>query len=99
MWKHRVLYIAIEYGIFIMAFCYILYSKSLDKYYIGHTEMSVADRIAKHLTNHDGFTGKAKDWLEVWSREFPVKLEAYAMERKIKGWKSRKAIEQLIQNA
>jgi putative endonuclease len=42
-------------------FIYILYSKSLDKYYIGSTE-DVLKRLKKHLENHKGFTSKAKDW-------------------------------------
>lgn len=41
---------------------YILYSASLNKFYIGFTESSVEERLRKHLSNHSGFTGKAKDW-------------------------------------
>ena len=68
----------------------------MDKYYIGHTEMSVEERLKKHLTDHDGFTSKAKDWQIAWSEEFSEKSEAYALERKMKGWKSKKAIDRLI---
>ena len=80
-----------------MPFCYILYSKARDKFYIGHTEHTVSERLAKHLSNHDGFTAKAKDWQIAWAMEFEEKVDAHAMERKIKAWKSRKAIENLIQ--
>jgi putative endonuclease len=79
-----------------MAYTYILYSQSLDKYYIGHTEMTVEQRLSKHLTEHSGFTAKAKDWQIVWTAIFHQKSDAYAMERKIKNWKSRKLIEKLI---
>ncbi len=83
-----------------MPWTYILHSKSLDKFYIGSTdESSVEDRLKKHLTNHDGFTSKAKDWEIVFSKQFPTKSEAYAFERKIKGWKSKAAIQKLIQGA
>ncbi|WP_228376810.1 GIY-YIG nuclease family protein [Chryseobacterium formosense] len=44
-----------------MCYCYILYSKSLDKYYIGHSCEDLQERLRKHLSNHTGFTDKAKD--------------------------------------
>ena len=34
---------------------YILYSKLLDKYYVGSTT-NVMERLKKHLNNHKGFT-------------------------------------------
>jgi len=79
-----------------MAHTYVLYSASLNKYYIGCTETTVGERLEKHLRNHKGFTGTAKDWQVVWSQSFETKTEAYAMERKIKAWKSTKAIVRLI---
>ena len=82
-----------------MAYTYILFSASLDRFYIGHTETSPEIRLQKHLSNHSGFTAKAKDWILVWSKSFDSKSEAFAFERKIKQWKSRKAIENLIRNA
>ena len=82
-----------------MPLTYILYSAILDKYYIGHTTMTVEERLTKHLSDHDGYTSKAKDWAIVFTREFPDKKEAGAFERKIKGWKSRKMIENLIAKA
>lgn len=82
-----------------MACTYILYSPTLDRYYIGHTDSSVEERLQKHLSNHDGFTSKAKDWQIVFSKEFEDKSAAFAFERKIKNWKSRAAIEKLISGA
>lgn len=82
-----------------MAHTYILYSPSLDKYYIGHTQDDLEQRIRRHLSNHDGFTAKAKDWQLVFQLTFNSKAEAHDMERKIKKWKSRKAIEKLISAA
>ncbi len=79
-----------------MAFTYILYSAELDRYYIGHTDQTLEQRILKHLTNHVGFTSRTKDWNLVFQREFESKQEAYAYERQIKKWKSRRAIEKLI---
>ena len=74
---------------------YILYSKSLDRYYIGHCQ-NLQERLDRHLTNHKGFTAKAKDWIVVYTEDFDQKTEAYARERQVKGWKSRQAIEELI---
>jgi putative endonuclease len=81
-----------------MACLYILYSPSLDKYYVGHTTLLPEERLRKHLSNHDGFTAKAKDWIIVHTETFPSKALAYARERQIKGWKSKTKIRQLIRS-
>ncbi|MGE8553535.1 MAG: GIY-YIG nuclease family protein [Chryseobacterium jejuense] len=44
-----------------ICYCYILYSESLEKYYIGHSCDDLQERLRKHLSNHKGFTSKAKD--------------------------------------
>ena len=75
---------------------YILYSGRLDRYYIGHTEDLLEQRLRRHLSGHDGFTGKSKDWIVVYTENYPSKEEAYARERKVKTWKSRGKIEKLI---
>ena len=59
---------------------YILYSKSLDKYYIGHTN-DLEGRHRRHLSDHKGFTGRAVDWEIVYKEEYPTKEGAYARER------------------
>ncbi len=49
-----------------MHYCYILYSKSLDRYYIGSTSQTPEERLQKHVANHSGFTGKgikSKIWV------------------------------------
>ena len=51
-------------------YCYILYSTLLDKYYVGFTGDDLSVRIKKHLSNHSGFTSKAKDWTLVYKEEF-----------------------------
>ncbi|MCU0441960.1 MAG: GIY-YIG nuclease family protein [Bacteroidia bacterium] len=35
-----------------MSICYILYSPSLDRYYIGASQESIADRLAKHNSHY-----------------------------------------------
>ena len=75
---------------------YILYSASLDKYYLGHTSDTLEERLRRHLSNHKGFTSKAKDWLVVYKEEFADKSQAYRRELEVKSWKSKKRIAELI---
>jgi len=82
-----------------MAFVYILFSTSLDKYYIGCTSSSLEERLRRHLSDHHGFTAKAKDWRIVYSEHFPDKALALKREKEIKSWKSKGIIEKLIQEA
>lgn len=79
-----------------MSFFYILYSNLLDQYYIGHTSESLEERLRKHLSNHSGFTGKAKDWIIIYFEEFETKSLAYRRELEVKKWKSRIRVEKLI---
>ena len=79
-----------------MAYTYVIYSAILDRYYVGHTQDSIEERLRKHISNHDGYTSKAKDWELVFSKAFDSKKEAHAFERQIKRWKSRKAVEELV---
>ncbi|HYD92031.1 MAG TPA: GIY-YIG nuclease family protein [Flavobacterium sp.] len=46
---------------------YILFSKSKDKYYVGHTGESLNERLRKHNSDHKGFTGQTTDWVIVHS--------------------------------
>ncbi len=56
-----------------MCFCYILYSKSFNKYYIGATCENLEERLRKHNSNHSGFTGKTCDWVIVYAETFENK--------------------------
>ena len=79
-----------------MAYVYILYFKSRDKFYIGHISATLEDRLCKHLQKHKGFTATAHDWKVVYTEKFSNKSEAYAREREIKSWKSKRKIRVLI---
>lgn len=81
-----------------MYLCYILYSQSLNRYYIGSCAAPLEERLRRHLSSHKGFTGKAKDWEVVYTESFGLKEEAQRREREIKGKKSKKYIEWLIEN-
>ena len=75
---------------------YILYSASLDNYYIGFTGDDITTRLLKHLSDHKGYTGKAKDWMLVHTEKFVTKQEAMKREKQLKGWKNKNRIMQLI---
>jgi putative endonuclease len=72
-----------------MYYTYILYSASLNKYYIGFTSDVLDSRIQKHNSNHKGFTGGKGDWKIVYSEKYSTEIEARRRERQIKKWKSR----------
>ena len=78
-----------------MYYLYILFSDSKNAYSVGDTS-DIEERLKKHYTNHKGFTGKAGDWIVVYSESFTTKQLTFAREREIKAWKSRKRIEKLI---
>jgi putative endonuclease len=78
------------------AYFYVLFSSSADRFYLGHTTEALDERIRKHNSNHDGFTGKFSDWVLKHSEEFETKSLAYRRDVEVKKWKSRTRIERLI---
>jgi putative endonuclease len=78
-----------------MATVYILFSKQLDRYYIGHTTEPLEERLRKHLSNHTHWTSRAKDWTIVHREVLLDKSTAYKRELQVKGWKNRTRIEAL----
>ncbi len=79
-----------------MFYVYILYSKAIDAYYIGSTSMLIEERLRRHLSSHNGFTGRAKDWEVVYFQSYENKKDAILREQEIKKWKSRVKIIELI---
>ena len=81
----------------VLHFVYILYSRKLDKYYIGRTS-----DLAKRLKFHNNpiesrkFTTKGIPWEIVFSCECIDVEEASRLERTLKKLKSRRFIEKLI---
>jgi putative endonuclease len=78
-----------------MHFVYILYSESLDQFYIGQSA-EPETRLIKHLARHKGFTGKAKDWVICYKESYNSKKEAVIREKQLKSWKSKARITELI---
>ncbi|HEX3019558.1 MAG TPA: GIY-YIG nuclease family protein, partial [Chitinispirillaceae bacterium] len=66
-------------------------------YYTGHTD-DILLRITQHKTGHyEGYTKNRRPVELVYKKEFSTRDDAFAAERKIKGW-SRKKKEALICN-
>ena len=76
-------------------YVYILYSVTVDKFYIGYTS-NLEERIIRHNQKSKGFTGKLKDWELKYHEVFSNKHEAMIREKQIKNWKSRIKILELI---
>ncbi len=82
------------------AACYVLFSKTLNKFYIGATNDSVEKRREKHNAHSYGkqhYTAAANDWevfLALEANDYP---HAIRMERKIKSMKSKTFIRNLKQ--
>jgi putative endonuclease len=78
---------------------YILFSKSLGKFYIGACQDSLGERIRKH-NNHDygmhRFTAAANDWELFLKIDVNNYTHAVRLERKIKSMKSSIFIRNLI---
>ena len=64
-------------------YVYILYSKSLEKYYTGQTN-NLKDRLHRHNSGWQKHTKKGKPWKLVWSRSCKNREEAVKLESKIK---------------
>ena len=54
---------------------YIIYSALKDRYYIGHTGEELTERLRKHNSNHNGFTGHIGDWAIVYSEDYDSKSD------------------------
>jgi putative endonuclease len=75
-----------------MYYCYLLYSESLDRYYIGSTILPPEDRLENHLFEYYGktkFTAKVKDWELFYFIECETKEQAIKIEKHLKRMKSK----------
>jgi putative endonuclease len=81
--------------LFSMYHTYIIYSKTLDKFYIGSCE-NLEKRLNDHNTGRSTFTKTGKPWILIWTKAFSSRSEAQTEEYRIKAKKSRKYIEYLI---
>ncbi|TAL77335.1 MAG: GIY-YIG nuclease family protein [Bacteroidetes bacterium] len=78
-------------------FCYILYSKSINRYYVGYTS-DIEERLKLHNSGHFGgksYAYKASDWIIFLLISCETIKQAVFVESRIKRMKSRKYIENL----
>ncbi len=77
--------------------CYVLYSPSIDQYYVGITTESVESRLHKHNESYYGktFTSKVNDWAVYLEIPCQCKQQMLRIEKHIKRMKSRIYIENL----
>jgi len=78
-----------QWGIFYLMqfYTYILFSKKLNKYYIGSTD-NVQRRLAEHNRGKTNFTKTGYPWVIVFIETFATRSEAFTRERYIKAQKS-----------
>ena len=77
-----------------MYYTYILYSKTRDRYYIGHTK-DILLRLQRHNEGWSKSTKSGIPWIVVYSEEYSTKSEAMKREYQIKKNTSRIFIEDL----
>ena len=80
-----------------MFYTYIIYSKTLDKYYVDSCQ-DIQKRLKDHLNSKSKYTKTAKDWELKYFETYFSRSEAYQREMQIKKMKSRIYIENLIGN-
>ena len=78
-------------------YVYILYSESINKYYIGYST-NVPNRLIFHNSEEYNkiWTKRGIPWELKFQQEFPTKSEALKTERFIKKQKNKKFIERII---
>ncbi|MFN2261838.1 MAG: GIY-YIG nuclease family protein [Psychroflexus sp.] len=82
-----------------MHFVYIIYSKAVDKFYVGETP-DVENRVKLHNDHYfeDAYTKIAQDWELVLKFECRNRSEAIFIEKFIKRMKSKEFIKKIIKN-
>lgn len=64
-------------------YTYVLYSKNLDKFYIGCTD-NLKRRLLEHRRNKTYTTKRMKDWIFVYSEVCLSKKDAQNREKQLK---------------
>jgi putative endonuclease len=63
--------------------CYILRSKSSERYYVGSTE-DLINRLREHNAGEGKSTRAGVPWEIIWTEEFATRAEAVRRERQVK---------------
>jgi len=81
-----------------MSYCvYILYSVSVDRYYVGQTS-NLEDRLKRHNEGRNKYTKSGIPWKLVYQESFESRSEAMTREEKIKSSKSREQLRRYIES-
>ena len=80
-------------------FVYIIYSDSIDKFYVGQTQ-NIDNRLEFHNNSQKNniWTKRGIPWVLKTTISFKSRTEALIAEKFIKKQKSRKLIQEIIQN-
>ena len=83
-----------------MAFVYVIYSETFDKFYIGFTTEDPIDRLEKHNSDfyYDKFTAKYKPWFLFWSLACKSPNQARQIENHLKKMKSKVYLKNLVKH-
>ncbi|MBS1507512.1 MAG: GIY-YIG nuclease family protein [Bacteroidetes bacterium] len=73
---------------------YILYSQSIQKFYIGQTQ-DLENRLAEHNSGETKSTHSGRPWYLKWSTPVATRSEAMKLELKIKARGARRFLEDL----
>ncbi|CAN0583020.1 unnamed protein product [Ectocarpus sp. 12 AP-2014] len=78
-----------------MHYLYIIYSKSINRYYVGESP-DIIRRLDQHNTHY--FKKAADDWKIVVAMKLNSKSDAIYLEKFIKRMKSKTFIQKIIKN-
>jgi putative endonuclease len=78
-----------------MFYTYIIYSKLLDKFYIGSTN-NPERRLWEHNSRLSTYTKQTSDWTKVFSKGFLTRSEAIKFEKYLKSLKNCKVLTDII---
>ena len=79
----------------VLVFVYILQSEASGRYYVGVSENPDL-RLQEHNRGQTQSTRTGRPWRKVWLEGHDNRAIALAREREIKGWKSQRRIETLV---
>jgi len=80
-----------------MYYVYIIFSKKLDKKYIGITQ-NIKKRVYEHKTKQSRFTSSTNDWKLVYYQVFISKKDAHTEEKFLKTGQGRERLKYLLAN-
>jgi putative endonuclease len=77
---------------------YILFSKSISKYYTGHTQ-DLNNRLHEHNGGETTSIRNGIPWEIIWTMDFNSRAEAMSLETKIKKRGAKRFLEDLSRGA